>query len=221
VGQPGSPSMVWSPRPGALLEALTETGTPPEAIDTVVITHVHDDHIGGTVVFDASNPHGDAEPLPAFPNAHYLFQRADWDWVHDEARTSEEDATIVDVLLRPLAEAGLTQLLDGDLDLAEGIQLHHLPGHTPGHQIVRLRSQGRRAVISADTFNHPGQLPHPDWPSGPDWHHAGAAAARRALLAELLSAPGTTVAPTHLSASFGRVESGRDGLAAWVPLDPG
>ncbi len=219
VGQAGSPSMAWWPRPGALFDAMSESGTPPDAVGTVVITHVHDDHIGGTVVFEGSEE--DPAPVPAFPNARYLFQRADWDWIHEEARSSEEDATMVDVLLRPLADAGLAELIDGDLELAEGIQLHHLPGHTPGHQIVRLRSQSRRGIVSADTFNHPGQLPHPDWPSGPDWHHAKAAASRRALLAELLSAPGTTVAPTHLTASFGTVRTGRDGLAAWVPLDPG
>jgi glyoxylase-like metal-dependent hydrolase (beta-lactamase superfamily II) len=220
VGQPGSPTLAWFPQPGELFAALSETGTPPGAIDTVVISHVHDDHIGGTVTFETDATRDEPLAVPAFPNARYLLQSADWEYLQEEARTSSEDAALFEILLRPIDEHDQLDLLDGDRDLADGIQLHHLPGHTPGHQIVRLRSEGTRAVISADTFNHPGQLPHPDWPSGPDWHHARAAAARRALLAELLSAPGTTVAPTHLTAAFGRVEAGRDGLAGWVPMDP-
>jgi glyoxylase-like metal-dependent hydrolase (beta-lactamase superfamily II) len=219
VGQEGSPTLAWWPRPGALFASLAETGTPPGAIDSVVISHVHDDHIGGTVTFETNASGEEPVAVPAFPNARYLIQRADREYLHEEARTSSEDAALAQVLLQPLEDHDQLDLLDGDHDLADGIQLHHLPGHTPGHQIVRLRSRGSRAVISADTFNHPGQLPHPDWPSGPDWHHARAAAARRALLAELLSAPGTTVAPTHLTAAFGRVEAGRDGLAAWMPME--
>ena len=62
------------------------------------------------------------------------------------------------------------------------------------------------------------QFAHPDWPSGPDNHHAQSAAARRSLLAELLAAPGTIIAPTHLDGAFGEVRSGPDGVAAWVPL---
>jgi glyoxylase-like metal-dependent hydrolase (beta-lactamase superfamily II) len=215
----GRAAVDWLGAVGRLHEVLHETGTPPDAIDTVVISHVHDDHIGGTVVFEEPQAGADepAAPSPAFPNARHLLQRADWEWQREAASGSEEDARIFETLLQPLEAAGLLDLVDGDVDLAEGIGLHHLPGHTPGHQIVRLRSQGRRAVISADTFNHPSQCTHPDWPSGPDWHHARSAEARRSLIAELFSHPGTVVAPTHLAESFGQVKAGRDGLAAWVP----
>ena len=56
--------------------------------------------------------------------------------------------------------------------------------HTPGHQIVRVAGRAPSDLtISADTWNHPAQLAHPEWPSGPDDDHAGAAEARRALAA--------------------------------------
>ena len=102
--------------------------------------------------------------------------------------------------------------------MAEGITIHHAPGHTPGHQVVRVRSQGRRAIVSADAFNHPAQFSHPDWPSGADAIHPQAALTRRALIAELLSNPGTTIAPTHFAEPFGRMKTGPDGLAGWIPL---
>jgi glyoxylase-like metal-dependent hydrolase (beta-lactamase superfamily II) len=218
IGVAGAPGPEWMGTPGRLLEVLHETGTPPDSIDTVVITHVHDDHIGGTVAFP-TDADGEPVPTPAFPRARHVIQRADWEWQHELARQSEEDATILRLLLEPLGAAGLVDLVEGDVDLAPGIQLHHAPGHTPGHQVVRLGSRGRRAIVTADAFNHPAQFSHPDWPSGPDAIYPQAAATRRALIAELFSHPGTPIAPTHLAEPFGEVRAGLGGLATWVPRD--
>ena len=218
IGVAGAPGPEWMGTPGRLLDVLRDAGTPPDAIDTVVITHVHDDHIGGTVTFPIG-AEGEPVPTPAFPRARHVIQRADWEWQLELAAQDEEDATIFRLLLEPLESAGLVDLIDGDVDLARGIQLHHAPGHTPGHQIVRLHSKGRRAIVTADAFNHPAQFSHPDWPSGPDAIHPQAAATRRALIAELFSRPGTPIAPTHLAEAFGEVRSGPDGLATWVPRD--
>lgn len=215
LGARGAPGPEWFGAPGRLLDALRETGTPPDAIDTVVLSHVHDDHLGGTVIL----PDGDdAEPVPAFPRATYLLQRADREWQSELARADEEDRVIDTLLLRPLERAGQLTLLDGDHAIADGIEAHIAPGHTPGHQIVRLRSRSARAIITADTFNHPIQIPHPDWPSGTDVIPAQAAATRRAVLAELLSHPGTTISPTHFAEAYGRVGAGTDGLATWLPI---
>ena len=209
VGQAGAPGPRWFGAPGQLLDALREAGTPPDAVDTVVLTHVHDDHVGGGVVFV------DDEAVPAFPRATYLMQRADRLWQTELAGEDPEDRVIDQLLVQPLERSGRLVLLDGDHEVAQGIDLHPAPGHTPGHQIVRLRSRGARAIISGDTFNHPVQIPHPDRPSGTDVVPAQAAATRRAVLAEVLSHPGTTVAPTHLAEPFGHIGSGPGGLAAW------
>ena len=80
---------------------------------------------------------------------------------------------------------------------------------------MRLRSKGSRAIVTADAFNHPIQVSHPDWLAATDAVPARAAMTRRALLAELLSYAGTVVAATHLTEAFGIVRSGPDGLAAW------
>ena len=212
IGQSGAPGVEWFGAPGTLLDALRETGTPPDAIDTVVLTHVHDDHIGGTVVFDDQQV-----PAPAFPNARYVLQAADREWQRGLARLDEEDRVIEAVHLRPLEDAGVLDLIEGDHRLADGLEAHLAPGHTPGHQVVRIRSGNRRAIISADAFNHRLQVSNPDWPSGSDDVPALAAVTRRALLAEALAHPGTTLAPTHFTASFGHIRSDADGSAAWVP----
>lgn len=211
VGQTGAPGPAWFGATGQLHEALREAGTPPDSVDTVILTHVHDDHIGGTVTFN------EEDPRLAFPRATYLLQRADREWQTELAREEPEDREIDTLLLQPLEAHGRLTLIDGPTTLADGIELRPAPGHTPGHQIVRLQSRGDRAIITADTFNHPLQIPHPDRPSGTDAVPPQAASTRRTVLAELLSHPGTTIAPAHFPEPFGRVGSDR-GLAAWLPV---
>jgi glyoxylase-like metal-dependent hydrolase (beta-lactamase superfamily II) len=212
IGQTGAPGPGWFGAPGRLLDALDQAGTTPDVIDTVVLTHVHDDHVGGTVVFT------NGEPAPAFPGATYLLQRADRAWQAEMAREDPEEREIDALLLQPLERSGRLTLIDGDHTLADGIDLRPAPGHTPGHQIVHLHSRGSRAILTGDTFNHPVQIPHPDRPSATDVVPAQAAATRRAVFAELLSHTGTTIAPTHLAEPFGRITSSPDGLAAWLPI---
>jgi glyoxylase-like metal-dependent hydrolase (beta-lactamase superfamily II) len=142
------------------------------------------------------------------------MQRADVDWEHAAAREGENPTWTT--LVEPLAEAGVLDVIDGDHRLTDAIELHHAPGHTPGHQVVRIASDGARALLSADTWNHPVQLGHPEWWAGSDDDHAGAEATRRALLAEVLGAD-VLVAPTHFGEAFGRIATGADGAPGWSP----
>ncbi len=93
VGQLGAPGPLWFGVAGGLLSSLHESGSTPDDIDTVVLTHVHDDHVGGTVTFS------EADPQPAFPRATYLLQRADRTWQAELAREDEEDRQIDSMLL--------------------------------------------------------------------------------------------------------------------------
>jgi glyoxylase-like metal-dependent hydrolase (beta-lactamase superfamily II) len=208
IGGASASAAAWAPAIGALPERLADLGIAPHHVDTVVISHIHDDHTGGLLT---------DERTPRFANARHVLQRADLDWQRDLARETDDAQAALDQV-EVLADAGMLELIDGDLDLSPHLQLHHLPGHTPGHQIVRVNADGKRLTLCADTWNHPAQFAHPDWASATDAHPAQATASRRALLAELLSHPGTLLAPTHLAESFGEVRSGRDGLAAWRAL---
>ena len=206
IGGPASPTSAWVPEPGALLARLDELGVPATDLPTVVITHVHDDHIGG-LLDDAGSP--------AFPNARHVVQRADLEWQRALGAKDDDERAIWE-LLAPLEASSMLDVIDGDHALADGIELHHLPGHTPGHQIVRLHAGTQRLTISADTWNHPLQLANPGWTSGPDNDHAGAADARRTLREEIESHPGTIVAPTHFAEPFVTIES-RGDAPAWLP----
>lgn len=201
-------ALSWIAEPGRLLGGLAEEGLGPEDIRTVVLSHVHDDHVGGTVT---------AAGEIVFPNARHLLQRTDHDALIAWGQDSAEDAKIWDVLLRPLEEAGSLDLLDGDHELSTSLRLRHAPGHTPGHQVLEVSSAGARALLSADTWNHPAQVTHPDWYSATDADPAIANATRRMLGAELAGEPGTVVAPAHFGAAFGHVTVDADGTASWTP----
>jgi glyoxylase-like metal-dependent hydrolase (beta-lactamase superfamily II) len=207
VGPENAPAMAWCPEVGTVRETLAEADASHEDIDTVVISHSHGDHVGGVLQADGT---------PAYPRARYVIQRADVDWERDAAQQGDNPTWTS--LLEPLTSAGVLDVIEGDHRLTDAIGLHHAPGHTPGHQVVRIESGGARALISADTWNHPLQLAHPEWWSGSDDDHEAAEATRRKLLVELIAEPDTIVAPTHFAEAFFRVVGPADGPPTWQPV---
>jgi glyoxylase-like metal-dependent hydrolase (beta-lactamase superfamily II) len=210
VGPATSPTQGWwAGGPGALLTELTAAGVAAEDVDTVVITHVHDDHVGGLLREDGT---------PTFPEAEHLVQRPDWEWLVRLAKENDEDRATHERLTAPLAEEGLVRLLDGDHEIAPGVRARHAPGHTPGHQVLELDLVDGRMTISGDTFNHPAQVTHPDWVAATDQDPRMAIVTRQALVADAL-ADGRLVAPSHLGQPVGLIVADEHGGARWEPVD--
>ncbi|MBO3745874.1 MBL fold metallo-hydrolase [Streptosporangiaceae bacterium NEAU-GS5] len=135
LGGPGSPAASWAPAPGRLLAELESVGVAPTDVDTVVITHLHSDHVSGAV----------ADGVPTFPNAAHIVQRAEVDGASNAIRA----------FLDPIKD--WLQIVTGSTQLAPGVSVVHTPGHTPGHQTVEIGS----LVISGDVLHHPAQLVDP------------------------------------------------------------
>ena len=112
-----------------ILESLAAMGVPPESVDTVILTHLHNDHAGGATRLD-----GQGKPVPAFPNARHLIQRQEWD--DATGRKPELAGMYFEDDFLPLGEAGLVDLLDGEAQVLPGIRVAPTGGHTPGHQMV-------------------------------------------------------------------------------------
>ena len=112
-------------------DALREVGVEPESIDTVVMTHLHFDHSGGTTRKTASG-----SVVPVFPRAKHVVQRLEWeDATHPQERNR---ASYLGENIGPLADAGLLQIVDGETELAPGVRVVPTPGHTRGHQSVLI-----------------------------------------------------------------------------------
>lgn len=122
--------------------SLTRHGLAPDDITHVVLTHLHFDHAGGATRLE------NGKPVPRFPNARYVVQRAEWEDANKPNRRSRAAYRSENFL--PLQEAGLLQLVEGTTELLPGIELLHTGGHTRGLQLVRVRSTGSTAVFWSD-----------------------------------------------------------------------
>jgi glyoxylase-like metal-dependent hydrolase (beta-lactamase superfamily II) len=194
VGPESAPAFAWSAIRGRLPEELGEAGLSPREIDQVIVTHVHDDHLGWNVA------EGTSEPM--FPNARYVVHRADWEIM--SSAEDEEDREVFAAVLEPLAAAGTLELSDDSLRLTRTLTLRHAPGHTPGHQVVFIDSRDERAIVSADTVNHPAQLLRPGLNGTSDFEPDRAAATRAELL-DRIEQEGRLVVPSHFEDPFGRL----------------
>ncbi|MFZ0217049.1 MAG: MBL fold metallo-hydrolase [Candidatus Dormiibacterota bacterium] len=176
-----------SPRPSfanldtPLLDRLTSVGFGPEAVDLVLTTHLHVDHIGW------NTRRQDGRWVSTFPNARHVVVRAeDAYWAGVDLPPARRQTFVESV--DPLRETGRLQLVDvpaGGAEIVAGIRLLPVPGHTPHQVVVRLDSDGRSALIGSDWVHHPLQLAHPEVSTLVDVDPVQAGRTHEALLAEL------------------------------------
>jgi glyoxylase-like metal-dependent hydrolase (beta-lactamase superfamily II) len=156
---------------GRLIEGLTAGGYTPEDVTVVVLTHLHGDHIGGLM----------EDGGPAFPNARYVTGQVEYDFWTDTAREgtpAENGHKSVLEKVKPLADK-MTFIGDG-AEVVSGITGMAAFGHSPGHMIFNVESDGRRLILAADTANHYVlSLQRPEWEVRFDMDKAAAAATRK------------------------------------------
>lgn len=125
-----------------LPQQLAARGVRPQDISLVVNTHLHFDHCGW-------NTHMvDGRAVPFFPNAQYAVQRGELE--HAKNPTEKDQASFVRENFMPIEEAKRWCLLEGDTEVAPGVEVIRAPGHTGHMQCVRLRGGGRTAFFFAD-----------------------------------------------------------------------
>ncbi len=196
---------------GRLASALAEIGISPGDIGHVVISHAHPDHVGGLTVAR------DAERFPVYEAAIHYVWRAEWDtWTTDDIDVPPDFRDAARMSLLPLGAAGLTRLVDEELEVAPGVRLLAAHGHTPGHAVVELRSGGDTALYLGDAIVHELDVEHDDWLCAFDMNPTETVATRRELLKR--AARNSSVVTAFHLAGAGRVTR-QGNRFAWTALD--
>jgi glyoxylase-like metal-dependent hydrolase (beta-lactamase superfamily II) len=179
------------------LEAVRDFGLEPADVSGIVLSHLHFDHAGG---------------LGAFPAAKVFLQQSDLEFYTGEfmrfplCSSAAEKDDIAEV--QRLRAEGRLDLLAGDAEIANGIWVHHIGGHTPGMQAIEVQGAAATVVLASDAAhlyaNLEKQVPFPVLHDVP----TSCVAFERL---EKLAAAGAVVVPGHDGAVMNRFErlSGR------------
>jgi len=137
----------FGPTTGRQQKSMKEAGIKPEDIDAVVFSHAHIDHIGGVV---------DDSGKVLFPNAQYYIAQSDLDFWTDEGKAG---GPLKDFIvharknLLPVRDR-LVFFKDGQ-EFLPGVQAISAPGHTVGHTIFMINSNGKSLAFLGDLTHHP------------------------------------------------------------------
>jgi glyoxylase-like metal-dependent hydrolase (beta-lactamase superfamily II) len=209
------------------LAALRSAGIDRAAVDVVINTHVHSDHVGWNTMRE-----NDAW-VPTFPNARYLVPAADYrHFAPDgpaamrtprgeaEAAQQRGDQLVFGDSVLPVDEAGqLIQWSDG-YQVSPSLTLRPAPGHTPGSSVLWLDA-GQPAVFVGDLTHSPLQLRRPADACAFDVDAPAAALTRQRIFTEAVQAKAAMI-PAHYPGRGGatiRAVEDRFEVGQWLDIE--
>ncbi len=206
---------LFGPTLGKLMSNLKASGYQPEQVDEVYVTHFHPDHVGGAAV----------DGKMAFPNAviradlregDFWLSPANLDKAPADAKGGFQGAM---ASLNPYVAAGRFKAFDGETELVPGIRAIPARGHTPGHTVYAVQSEGHRLVVWGDLMHVAAvQFAMPAVTIDFDNDSKAAAPQRRKHYADAAS-KGYYVAVAHVSfPGIGKLRPDGKGYA-WVPAN--
>ncbi len=149
---------LFGPTLGKLIYSLQASGYQPADVDDIYITHMHPDHVGGLV----------SDGRIVFPNATVHARQADVDyWLSEDNLKAAPDSSKgffkgAMASVNPYIKAGQFKAFEGDAQLMPGIQAIAAPGHTPGHSLYKIQSDGQTLMLWGDIIHVAAvQFPQP------------------------------------------------------------
>jgi glyoxylase-like metal-dependent hydrolase (beta-lactamase superfamily II) len=151
------------PNTGKMIDNLKLVGIQPNDIDSVIITHAHPDHVGGTL---------DENGNPNYPNARYYIWEKEWDFWFSDKAIQEVDKYLSKIVptelfikvargqLGPIKDK--VEFITEEKEILPGIFTHFAPGHTPGHMVISFASEGEELYFTSDTVIFPLFIEQPD-----------------------------------------------------------
>ncbi|MBP5986430.1 MAG: MBL fold metallo-hydrolase [Azonexus sp.] len=208
---------LFGPGLGNIVDNLKAAGYTPEQVDTVLITHLHGDHVNGLVTPDGQR---------VFANAEVWSTKADNDFWLSEAVAAKapKEAQGFFKMSRdaaaPYLAAGRWKTFDSDRELLAGISSVDTHGHTPGHAGYLFENNGQRLLIIGDlVHNHAVQFARPEVAFEYDVDAKQAVVTRKRIFARAAKER-LMVAGMHLPfPGIGHVRREARGGYAWVPAE--
>jgi glyoxylase-like metal-dependent hydrolase (beta-lactamase superfamily II) len=198
------------PNTGRLLENLRGAGLGPADIDTVLLSHLHGDHVSGLRRKDGSL---------VYPNATVLVPTPEYDFWMDakrlEAAPPGAKAGFVNArrVLDGYPADKLQRFAPGDrlLGAVDSIAAY---GHSPGHTLFSLRGSSASFTYLADAAHYPALFTrNPDWQVQFDMDPETARLSRRAALARAAADQGIVGGYHFPFPAFGRIKTEGSGYA--------
>jgi glyoxylase-like metal-dependent hydrolase (beta-lactamase superfamily II) len=202
------------PRAGQFPQRLESAGISLASVTDVIITHMHMDHVGGLLVEDVK------QRLNPNVRIHVAAAEVEFWGTPDFSRTTMP--TPVPNVLRTTATRfleeyrGKLRIFKDKYEVAPGVVVRLTGGHTPGHSVVDLASEGERLMFAGDAM-FPVGFDHPDWHNGFEHDPVESAKVRLGLFRELAESGGLLVASHLPFPSVGRVAADGDAFR-WVPV---
>jgi len=199
---------------GIIRHNLQAAGIDPTTIDTILISHVHDDHVGGIL-----DEHGQL----AFPNAHYVLSQTSRDYWFSSPLLEKLPQHIQQQMIPAMRDV-LTRVesrlifAEPGQEILPGITALDAPGHMPGHFAFVIASQGEQLLLVNDALvHHLISVEHPDWHFLMDTNPEQAVQTRRLLLSRA-GDTGALVFGCHFNwPGLGHIRQ-QDGHWVWEPI---
>lgn len=202
----GGAGGAMGPTAGKMPAALEAAGVSPEAVDVVFATHLHPDHVGAFARDGAA----------AFPNAEFVLHPAEHAFWTEESNFVGAPDMMRNFAAMARAAAGAyadrTRFAEDGEEVAPGVSLMALPGHTPGHAGLMVSSGDASVLLWADIV-HVGPIqfarPSVTIPFDVDQPQA---AETRARVMDMVATDRIEIAGSHVDfPSFGHVVREGDG----------
>jgi glyoxylase-like metal-dependent hydrolase (beta-lactamase superfamily II) len=166
------------PTTGTYMDNLTAAGIDPKAVDIIVISHFHADHINGIRAKDESL---------VFPNAEIMVPAAEWAFWMDDGKMSTAPEGLKGNFNNVRRVFGSVakdvKQFEPDKEVTPGITSIAAYGHTPGHSAFAIASGNQSMLHTVDTTYNPFLfVRNPDWQPMFDMDGNKAVETRKALL---------------------------------------